>query len=172
MVDFEPDRSKYIFRSKPIANDSGLTDCLGDLSGSAHQLNGSIVEQLKQKEERAEQWDEHFKTPSKLDGDKKLEEPKKGCLACGADIGPGHGNYYGKYCSSCGPKLPVVKAAAKAHPEGFSTSELWEDLAVRGRAPRKEHLPGMLRYLGYIEEGTIWILPKDPGSLERAKVSA
>ena len=39
-------------------------------------------------------------------------------------------HYYGKFCSSCGPKIPMVSAAAKAHPEGFSTSELWEDLAV------------------------------------------
>jgi hypothetical protein len=159
-------------RSKPIDIDSGLTDCLRDLSGSAQQLNGSIVEQLKQKEERAKERDEHFKTPSKLDGDKKLEEPEKACLACGADIGPGHGNYYDKYCASCGPKLPMVSAAAKAHPEGFSTSELWEDLAMRGRAPRKEHLPGMLQHLGYIEAGTIWTRSQDLGSLERVRVRA
>lgn len=158
-------------RGKPIANDSGLTDCPGDLSGSAHQPNGSIAEQLNQKEERAKDWEEHFKTHGKLNGEKQFEESEKACLACSADIGPGHGNYYGKYCSSCGPKLPMIKAAAKAHPEGFSTSELWEDLAGRGRAPRKEFLPGMLRQLGYIERGAIWWLPQDPGSLEQAKGS-
>ena len=61
-------------RSKPIANDSGLTDCLGDLSGSVHQRNGSIVEQLKLKEKWAKEWEEHFKTPSKLNGGKQFEE--------------------------------------------------------------------------------------------------
>jgi hypothetical protein len=68
------------------------------------------------------------------------------------------------YCCSCGPKLAIVRAAAKAHPDGFTTSELWEDLAMRGRPPLEEHLPGMLRYLGYIEEEAIWMLLKDPGS--------
>jgi hypothetical protein len=103
---------------------------------------------------------------------KPSKEPEKACLACGDDIDSGHGNYYNKYCASCGPKLPMVSAAAKALPEGFLTSKLWEDLALRGRAPKKEHLPGMLRHLGYIEDGAIWMLPKDFGSLEQVKLSA
>jgi hypothetical protein len=103
---------------------------------------------------------------------KKSEKTEDTCLACGDDIGPGHGNYYGKFCLSCGPKTPVVKGAAKAHSNGFSLSELWEDLAGRGRAPRKEHLAGMLQFLGYIEVGAIWRLPQDIGSREHTKVSA
>jgi hypothetical protein len=62
-------------------------------------------------------------------------------------------------------KIPRVSAAANVNPAGFTISELWEDLAVHGRAPRKEHLAVMLRHLGYIEEGATWILPKDPSSL-------
>jgi hypothetical protein len=135
------------------------------------RMNGPIAEKIKSSEIAWQENEEHFKTPGKLNDNLRPRMPAS-CLACGADIGPGHGNYYGKFCSSCGPKLPMVSAAAKAHPEGFSTSELWEDLAWRGRAPRKEHLLGMLRHLGYIGDGTVWMLPKDFGSLEQVKVSA
>lgn len=84
-------------------------------------------------------------------------DPPPSCLGCGEDTGPGHGSYHGgAFCASCGPKLAMVRAAMKAHPGGLTLSMLWEDLAARGRAQRKEHLPGMLRYLGCIEEGGIW----------------
>ncbi len=109
------------------------------------------------------------------ESDLGIKSPNKAvtsCSACGAEIGPGLGNYYGKFCSSCGPKTHMVKAAAKAHPEGFSTSELWEELAKRGRAPRKEHLSGMLQYLGYIEDGEVWRRPRDPDSPEQVGASA
>lgn len=83
--------------------------------------------------------------------------PPSSCLACGENTGPGHGSYCdGAFCTSCGPKLPMVRAAMKAHPGGLTVSKLWEDLAVRGRAPRKEYLPCMLRYIGCVEEGEIW----------------
>jgi hypothetical protein len=65
----------------------------------------------------------------------------------------------------------MVRAAAKAHPDGFTSSELWDDLAARGRPPRKEHLPGMLRYLGYIEDGSIWSCPM-PAELEQSDAEA
>lgn len=86
-----------------------------------------------------------------------LEDPPSFCLACGEDTSPGHGSYLGgAFCTSCGPKLAMVRAAMKAHPGGLTLSKLWEDLAARGRAPRNEHLPGMLRYLGCVEEGGTW----------------
>ncbi len=79
------------------------------------------------------------------------------CVVCCEPIGPNHSNYYGRFCSYCGPKIPMVRAAAKAHPKGFTVSEIWEDLASRGnRPPRKEHLPAMLGYLGYIEYAYTW----------------
>lgn len=69
------------------------------------------------------------------------------CLACGYPTGSGHGSYYNTlFCSTCGPKLVMVKAAIKAHPE-FSLSELWEDLAARGRPPTQEHFLAMIHYL-------------------------
>jgi hypothetical protein len=91
---------------------------------------------------------------------KDLPTPTKkplNCIACGADIGPGHGSYPGNLCSSCGPKLPMVRAAVKAHPEGISLSALWEDLASRGRPPLKEHLPAMLEALRCCEDGDKWV---------------
>jgi hypothetical protein len=79
------------------------------------------------------------------------------CLACGNPIGDGHGTYSGSFCASCGPKLPMVKAAMKAHADRVSLSELWEDLASRGRPPRKEHLPDILQALGYVEFEGMWM---------------
>ena len=100
----------------------------------------------------------------------KKTDPNSTCLSCDDPIGPGHSTYYEAFCGSCGPKLAMVRAAGKAHPDGFTLSELWEDLAGRGRAPRKEYLPGMLHYLGYTEDGSVWkLLPKDPVLLEQAK---
>lgn len=73
--------------------------------------------------------------------------PPTECLACKYPTGSGYGNYEnGNFCSTCGPKLVMVRAALKAHPE-FSLSELFEDLAKNGRPPRKEHLPAMIQYL-------------------------
>jgi len=95
------------------------------------------------------------------------------CLVCGEPIGQNHSNYYGNFCGYCGPKLSMVRAASKAYPNGFTLSELWEDLATRGdRSPLKEHLPGMLQYLGHTEDGSIWKPPKDAGSLEQLKANA
>lgn len=86
------------------------------------------------------------------------------CLACGTPIGAGHGTYLGCFCSSCGPKVSIVRAAAKARTKGFTTGELWEDLAMRGRPPRKEHLPAMLQAIGYVEfEGT-WVRQQPSGA--------
>lgn len=100
---------------------------------------------------------------SKFDADDAARRENPGardevCLACGTPIGAGHGTYSGGFCASCGPKVSIVRAASNAHAKGFTTGELWEDLAMRGgRPPRKEHLPNMLRALGYVEfEGT-WI---------------
>lgn len=74
-------------------------------------------------------------------------DQEKRCLACGYPTGFGHGSYVnGLFCSTCGPKLPMVESALKANPE-FSLSELWEDLAARGRPPMKEHLLAMIQYL-------------------------
>ncbi len=81
------------------------------------------------------------------------------CLVCDTPIGLGHSSYSGGLCSSCGPKLPMVRAAIKAHSDGVTLSELWEDLAARGRPPRKEHLPLMLELLGCRrEDGDRWVL--------------
>jgi hypothetical protein len=92
-------------------------------------------------------------------GPSDLEKSPVFCLVCGDPIGPGHGTYYDKFCASCGPKLPMVRAAAKAHSAGFSLSELWEDLAMRGRPPLKEHLPVMLQDLGCVEVAGRWMKP-------------
>jgi hypothetical protein len=53
---------------------------------------------------------------------------------------------FGNFCSSCGPKVSMVEDALKVNPE-FSISELLDYLATKGRPPRKEHLPAMIRYL-------------------------
>ena len=67
----------------------------------------------------------------------------------------------------------MVRAAVKAHPDGFTLSGLWEDLAARGdRPPLKAHLPGMLQYLGYIEDGSVWRLPKSPAEPDPEQVGA
>jgi putative DNA primase/helicase len=96
--------------------------------------------------------------PSEVNAPEKAAgDPPSSCLSCGEDTGPGHGSYYGgAFCASCGPKLPMVRAAMKAHHAGITLSELWQDLSMRGRAPRKEHLPDMLRYLGCMEVGETW----------------
>jgi len=118
--------------------------------------NGTIAEQIQSAEIDWLENEEHFKTPGKPNDGTQLEEAKKACLACGADIGPGHGNYYGKFCPSCGPKIPILKAAAKAHSDGFAIGELWEDLAARGRPPKKEYLAAMLRAIGFAEVDGMW----------------
>lgn len=78
------------------------------------------------------------------------------CLVCGADIGSGHGSYFGRFCSSCGPAWSMVKAAAKSLQPGFTTSQIYEELAKRGRPPLIEYIPIMLRDLGYFEESGNW----------------
>ncbi|VVB64504.1 Uncharacterised protein [uncultured archaeon] len=118
-----------------------------------------VEEERKTKEAHArEQAAKYTKKPAKVDTSEKATGGLPYCcMACGEDTRPGHGSYCdGAFCTSCGPKLPLVRAAMKAHLRGLSVSKLWEDLAVRGKAPRKEHLPGMLRYLGCVEESGTW----------------
>lgn len=104
---------------------------------------------------------------------KKTDPRHSSCLSCGDPIGPGHSTYFETFCGSCGPKLAMVRPAVKAHPDGFTLSELWEDLAARGdRPPLKAHLPGMLQYLGYIEDGSVWRLPKSPAEPDPEQVGA
>jgi hypothetical protein len=50
----------------------------------------------------------------------------------------------------------MVKAAAKSLPPGFTVSQIYKELAKRGRPPRIEHIPAMLRDLGYGEGGGRW----------------
>ena len=108
----------------------------------------------KTTEEQAEAKEEHFRKVA----EEHTGKPPLICAACGTDIGPGNSSYPGGLCSSCGPKLPMVNAAMKAHPEGISLSSLWEALAERGRPPRKEHLPAMLTALGcHNGDDDIWI---------------
>ena len=104
---------------------------------------------------------------------KKTDPSHSSCLSCGDPIGPGHSTYFETFCGSCGPKLAMVRAAVKAHPDGFTLSGLWEDLAARGdRPPLKAYLPGMLQYLGYIEDGSVWRLPKSPAEPDPEQVGA
>jgi hypothetical protein len=80
------------------------------------------------------------------------------CMICRSPIGPGHGNYYGKFCSSCGSRISIIKAVTKTLINGFTTGELWEDIAaIVNRPPRKEYIPTMLRELGYVEANGVWM---------------
>ena len=104
---------------------------------------------------------------------KKTDPSNSSCLSCGDPIGPGHSTYYEAFCGSCGPKLAMVRAAVKTHPDGFTLFGLWEDLAARGDRPSlKAFLPGMLQYLGYIEDGSVWRLPKGPAEPDPEQVGA
>jgi phage/plasmid-associated DNA primase len=104
---------------------------------------------------------------------KKTDPSHSSCLSCGDPIGPGHSTYFEAFCGSCGPKLAMVKAAVKAHPGGFTLSRLWEDLAARGdRPPLKAYLSGMLQYLGYIEDGSVWRLSKGSAESDPEQVGA
>jgi hypothetical protein len=47
----------------------------------------------------------------------------------------------------------MVKAAVKSLLPEFTVPEIYEELANRGRPPRKEYIPIMLWDLGYSEEG-------------------
>jgi len=81
------------------------------------------------------------------------------CIICSSPIGPGHGTYFDKYCSWCGPKLRMIRVSAKAlagNGDRPTTDQIYEDLAMRGRPPLKEQLPAMLRAVGCIEEGNGW----------------
>jgi hypothetical protein len=104
---------------------------------------------------------------------KKTDHRHSSCLSCGNPIGPGYGTYFEAFCGSCGPKLAMVRAAVKARPDSLTLSRLWEDLAARGdRPPLKAHLPGMLQYLGYTEDGSVWRLPKSPAEPDPEQVGA
>ena len=123
------------------------------------------VEQDKQKEARDRELAEKHT--------KKTDPRHSSCLSCGDPIGPGHSTYFETFCGSCGPKLAMVRAAVKARPDGFTLSGLWEDLVARGdRPPLKACLPGMLQYLGYIEDGSVWRLPKSPAEPDQEQVGA
>lgn len=135
---------KNIFSSqsgeKPfIKGESASCGQISDFHRGYHDLSATFIDSSKTFHRRP---DERDSQPT--------------CFACGEPIGKDHSSYYGKFCGYCGPKLSMVRAAAKTHPNGFTSSELWEDLAARGRPPRKEHLPAMLRAAGCIEEGGCW----------------
>ena len=64
-----------------------------------------------------------------------------------------------EHCSSCGPKLSMVKAATEAqnrYGNRPTTDKILEELAMVGRPPIKKHFPAMLRVVGCIEERGVW----------------
>lgn len=114
---------------------------------------------------------EECATPASKEADKNSKEA---CVICGYPIGPGYGTYDDRYCASCGPKLPMVKASAKAMVSNGNrptTGQILEDLSKRGRPPLKKYLHAMLREIGLIEEGGIWKNP-DIESPGKPKVEA
>lgn len=135
---------KNIFSSQSEENPftEGETEASGQISDfhrGFHGLSATFIDSSKTFHQRSD-----------------IERSQPACLACGEPIGKDHSSYFGKFCGYCGPKVSMVRAAAKAHPKGFTISELLEDLAARGRAPRKEHIPAMLRAIGCIEERGVW----------------
>lgn len=51
-----------------------------------------------------------------------------------------------------------AKALAQTNGAAPTTAEIHHDVASRGsRPPRKQHLPAMLRRLGFIEVGDRWV---------------
>jgi hypothetical protein len=108
--------------------------------------------------ERQKEWEEQFKTPD--------TKKKESCLICGNDIGPGHSSQTfegASYCISCARPLAIVGASVEALTErnnglGPTTSEIYEDVAVRSsRPPKKELLPAMLRAIGCVEKDGSWV---------------
>jgi phage/plasmid-associated DNA primase len=70
-----------------------------------------IDAELKRIEELAKAKEEHF---SKQAVNHMIKaEGRSSCIICDDPIGPGHSNYFGKYCSSCGPKMPIFRASAE-----------------------------------------------------------
>ena len=57
--------------------------------------------------------------------------------------------------------ISILTAAAEAHSNGFAIGELWEDLAARGRPPRKEYFSAMLRAIGFVEVDGMWRTQSD-----------
>jgi len=85
------------------------------------------------------------------------------CLICGLEIGPGHSSatFEGKnYCTSCVSSLSMIRASAKILTEKNgrtpATTEIYEDIALRGRPPRKEHMTAMLNAIGFVEKEGRW----------------
>ena len=87
------------------------------------------------------------------------------CPVCGEGIGPGHssssfeGNYY---CTNCAMPLAMIIASAKAltRKNGVAptVAEIHQDVTSKGnRPPRKQHLPAMLRCLGFMELDGRWV---------------
>jgi len=133
---------------------------------------GGIEADLQRGEDEAEAKEAHDREQA-AKHTKKTDPSHSACLSCGDPIGPGHSTYFEAFCGSCGPKLAMVRAAVKAHPDVFTLFGLWEDLAARGdRPPLKAYLPGMLQYLGYIEDGSVWRLPKSPAESDPEQLGA
>jgi len=85
------------------------------------------------------------------------------CPICGREIGPGcsSATFEGKnYCTLCAPSLSIIRASAKALTEkngrGPTTTEIHENIALKGRPPTKEHIPAMLNAVGFVENEGRW----------------
>ena len=181
----------------PIAAPKPSCSCNGDDEPVQQTIEDDLLqaeERLKEKEEHFKDVaDKYTKTPIAFTGQHTSivepneeikhshgnSDPEKGviCPVCGEDIGPGHssssfeGNHY---CANCAVPLAMIRASAKALAQtngvAPTTAEIYQDVACRGsRAPQKQHLPAMLRCLGFIEVGDRWVElsdSKQPDSLE------
>lgn len=85
------------------------------------------------------------------------------CPICGLEIGPGHSNatFEGKnYCTSCVSSLSMIRVSVKTLTEkngrAPTTTEIYADITLRGRPPRKEHMPAMLNAIGFVEKEGKW----------------
>jgi P4 family phage/plasmid primase-like protien len=93
------------------------------------------------------------------------------CPICGQEIASGcsSATFEGKnYCTLCARVLPMIRASAKALAEknerAPTITEIHEDIAARGRPPRKEHMPAMLKAVGFIENEERWEKRPDASS--------
>lgn len=85
------------------------------------------------------------------------------CPICGVEIGPGHscGTFEGlDYCTSCRRPLSIIRASVKAltSKNGMAPTapEIFANISLMGRAPRKEIIPAMLKQLGFIDVDGRW----------------
>jgi hypothetical protein len=134
------------------ANASPDSAC-GNRATPANQIDASL--QRARDQDRAKE--EHFN--KQAENHSKKGPVRSSCIVCDDPNGSGHSNYYGKYCSSCGPRLSMVKAVAQAlavNGNRPTTEEIHQALADRGRPPHRDLLPAMLREVGCIEEDGGW----------------